>query len=378
MLKASHLVIPCAALALISCSPAEGDPNPFTTAASIDTGVSTTLETGTGSGDGDGDGDSGDGDGDGDPGDGDGDGDGVKLDVLPADTGVDDGPGDESCDFVDLLFVIDNSVSMGGYQAALGLAFPQFADTLAAVLPEGTNVHVGVTSSEMGYAGSGSTMISNGMCTFTGDGMPSDNFYITPDMQNTGKNGAQGRLFDPGGGQHYFGFNVGDAAQTAALETWFSDAAAVGTGGSNIEMSTAPAGWAFDPANNATNAGFVRDEGAVLVVFFMTDEPDQTPLMINGMSGGQAMLDKVAAAKSGCGGLDCVIGGGFLLESACNAQGNLPLDDFLEGMSEPPQVAPLPDDNLPAMQAADEMNALLADTLADAIAAKCDEIPPVG
>jgi hypothetical protein len=385
MFKPSLVVHPLCALALLSsmssiaCAPDSADPNPFATGTTIDTGIDSGIDSGieTGSGSGDGDGDpAGDGDGDGEPGDGDGDE--IKLDTLPPDTGVDDGPGDESCDYVDLLFVIDNSVSMGGYQDALGLAFPQFADTLASVLPDGTNVHVGVTSSEMGYAGSGSTSINNGMCTFIGDGMPSDNFYVTPDQQNTAKNGAQGRLFDPGGGQNYFEFNVGDAAQLDALASWFSDAAAIGTGGSNIEMTTAPAGWAFDPANDGANAGFVRDEGAVLVVFFMSDEPDQTPLMIDGLTGGQAMLDKVAAAKAGCGGLECVLGGGFLLESACNAQGNLPLDDFLAGMSEPSQVAPLPDEDLPPAQAADQMNALLADTLADAIAAKCDEIPPVG
>jgi hypothetical protein len=55
-----------------------------------------------------------------------------------------------------------------------------------------------------------------------------------------------------------------------------------------------------------------------------------------------------------------------------------PLDDFLMGLPEPPQVAPLPDENLPPAQAAEEMNQLLADTLTDAIAQKCDEIPPVG
>jgi hypothetical protein len=140
-------------------------------------------------------------------------------------------------------------------------------------------------------------------------------------------------------------------------------------------MMAAPAGWAFDSANDPTNAGFVRDEGAVLVIFFMTDEPDQTPALIDGMPGGQAMLAKVAAAKSGCGGLDCVLGGGFLLESICQ---NQPLDGFLAGLPEPAQVAPLPSTQLPAADAAAQMNALLADTLADVIAAKCDEIPPIG
>jgi hypothetical protein len=64
-----------------------------------------------------------------------------------------------------------------------------------------------------------------------------------------------------------------------------------------------------------------------------------------------------------------------LLESACQDQ---PLDDFLAGLPEPAQVAPLPDEDLPAAQAAAEMNALLADTLVQVIATKCDEIAPVG
>jgi hypothetical protein len=119
----------------------------------------------------------------------------------------------------------------------------------------------------------------------------------------------------------------------------------------------------------------LRDEGAVLVVFFMTDEPDQTPTMIGGQTGGQVILDMVADAKAGCGGLECVIGGGFLLPSACQDQ---PLDDFLAGLPEAAQVAELPDEDLPPAQAAAEMNALLADTLAEVIATKCDEIPPVG
>lgn len=368
-------VVAFSLLALAACNPPTTDEGSLFNTNSL--GSAEGIESTAGDGDGDnGDGDGDPGDGDADPGDGDGDGGtGPKLDTLPPDTGVDDGIEESGCSFVDLLFVIDNSVSMGGYQDALGQAFPGFANTLISVLPAGVNVHVGVTSSEMGYAASGSTMISNGVCTFVGDGMPGENFYITPDQQNTNKNGAQGRLFDPGGGQNYFEINTDDLGQLAALETWFSNAAAIGTGGSNIEMTLAPAGWAFDPANNASNEGFLRDEGAVLVVFFMTDEPDQTPTMIEGQSGGQFILDMVAGAKAGCGGLDCVIGGGFLLASACQDQ---PLDDFLAGLPEAAQVAPLPDEDLPPAQAAAEMNALLADTLAEVIATKCDEIPPVG
>ena len=308
---------------------------------------------------------------------------GPLLDVGGMSTGGTAETGsDEYCSFVDLVFVIDNSVSMGGYQSSLAVAFPMFAQTLVDTLPPGVNVHVGVTSTEMGFSGSGSTSVNNGMCEFTGDGnLPNDAFYIEPDDMNTGTNGAQGRLFDPGGGQTYFEFYTDDPPSVIAdLESWFAGAATLGTSGSTIEMSAAPAAWVVDASvNQATNAGFLRDEGSVLVVFFMQDEPDQTPATIDGVSGGQFVLDKIAAAKSGCGGLDCVIGGGFLNYQACSANGNLPLDDLMQGLGAT-AIQPLPNEQLaednPQM-AAMEMNQLLSDTLAEVIAQTCDEIPPV-
>lgn len=305
---------------------------------------------------------------------------GPLLDIGGQDTGMGTGneSSDEYCSFVDIVFVIDNSVSMGGLQDALALAFPMFAETLVATLPPGVNVHVGVTSSEMGYSSSGSTSISNGDCIFVGEnGMPGDYYYVTPDVTDTGKNGAQGRLFDPGNGQTYYDFYTDDPpAVIDGLSAWFASAAAIGTGGSNIEMTAAPAGWVVDASvNQDENAGFLRDEGAVLVLFFMTDEPDQTPMTIDGIDGGQFLLDKIADAKSGCGGLDCVIGGGFLDYQQCSANGGVPLDGIMEGLGAT-AVQPLPDDGN-AQAAADEMNALLSDTLAAVIAETCDEIPPI-
>jgi hypothetical protein len=308
--------------------------------------------------------------------------DGIKLDVSANSdlAGGCQGESCESCTYVDLLFVIDNSGSMGDYQNALAMAFPDFASTLHDTLPPGTNVHVGVTSTEMGYSSMGSTTISNGACSFIGDGnQPNTSFYVTPEDSDSGRNGAQGRLYAPNGEEPFFEFTTG-GADLPALEAWFSAAATIGEGGSNIEMSAAPVGWVGDPANAATNGGFIRDEGAVLVVFFMQDEPDQTPMTIDGQPGGQFVLDRIAAAKAGCGGLDCVIAGGFLNANACNADGNLPLDDFLAGVGSP-VVQALPDENLaednPAAAAA-EMNQLLSDTLTDIIAQTCDEVGPVG
>ena len=216
--------------------------------------------------------------------------------------------------------------------------------------------------------------------TFVGDGGQSeDAFYITPDEQNTGKNGAQGRLFRPGGnGDAFAAFDTDDAAAKSAAETWFAEAAAVGTGGSNIEMLTAPVGWVADPANDVTNAGFLRDAGAVLVLFFMQDEPDQTPLVIDGQNAGDLMLERIAAAKGTCGGVDCILAGGFLAETAC---GGRPINQLLDGLTEEPHIALLPDEDLAEddpQAAADQMNELLSQTLADVIAQKCEEIPPEG
>lgn len=302
---------------------------------------------------------------------------GPKLDVGSPDTGFETSDTEgaaNGCTAVDLLFVIDNSVSMGDYQNALSLAFPAFADAIVDSLPPGTSLHVGVTSTTMGDSNSGST--SN--CKATGDNMqPQDFFYQTPDMSNNGINGAQGRLYKPGNGAYYYSIDT-DAgpAEIDGLKAWFAQAATIGEGGSQIEMAAAAAGWVADPANAATNAGFVRDAGAVLALFFLQDEADQTPWTIDGQPGGLAMVDKLTAAKNVCGGAECIIGGGFV---NLNCLDQVPLGDLLNNLGAAPVIEELPDENLaedfPEM-AAEQMNELLRDTLAGVIAKKCDEIRP--
>ena len=338
---------------------------------------------GTGSGDGDGDGtESGDGDGDGTEsggGNGDGDGDGgVRLDVGGGmETG---GPGeggggecdpnvDEecSCTGVDILFVVDNSVSMASHQAALGQAFPDFARAIADVLPAATSVHVGVTSTEMGFIAEGATS----ECSWFGDGTEMD-YYDTPDMGNSGRNGAQGRLYRPSGQPAFYEFRTNDPTAIDGAATWFANAARVGTGGSNLEMALAPAAWAFDAANNPTNGGFLRDAGTVLVVFFVQDEPDQTPTE----SGVPAdLVDRIAAAKMLCGGLDCVVAGGAINEACLPS---VALGTFFDALD--PSVVNTADlSRLSNNGGRDFFVDLLENNLAEVIARKCDDItPPVG
>ncbi len=299
--------------------------------------------------------------------------DGPKLDVASIDT---EGAGDEAgcvtdcgCTAVDLLFVIDNSLSMNDYQVALGQAFPGFADAIIAALPPGTNLHVGVTSTEMGYSNAGSTT----NCQATGNGMPQEAFYTTPDVMDTGRNGAQGRLYVADGMPYFEIDSDAPENEVQALRDWFASAANIGEGGSNIEMSSAAAGWATDPANAGANAGFLRDEGAVLVLFFLQDEPDQSDAPgLTMQETGQQMLDKIAAAKEQCGGLTCVVAGGFV-DQGCLPQNGLGV--LLDGLPKPPAIAELPDED--TVSPAD-FAPLLEDTLAQVIAQTCDEIEPEG
>ena len=194
-------------------------------------------------------------------------------------------------------------------------------------------------------------------------------------MSNSGRNGAQGRLYTPPGLDPFIAFDT-DAPPSGldAVANWFTAASAVGTGGSNLEMALAPAAWAFDPANAATNAGFLRDEGAVLVLFFVQDEPDQTPAEA-GIP--QEMIDRIAAAKSQCGGLDCVVAGGTVNEGCL---GEVPLGQFFDAL-DPAVVntATLPLVFYGATPDPDLFLGVLEQNLVEVIAKKCDEIaPPVG
>ena len=299
----------------------------------------------------------------------DGSGDGViKLDVASAPTGGQECIEGVNCDMgcvaVDLLFVIDNSLSMSEYQVALSQAFPGFADTILGALPEGVNVHVAVTSTEMGYSNEGNTM----NCDATGaGGQPAASFYVTPDTSPSGTNGAQGRLYEAGGLRFFDIDTDAPPADVQALSDWFAQASTIGENGSNVEMSGAAAAWATDPVNAPTNMGFIRDEGALLVIFVIQDEPDQTPV---GES--QVLIDKIAAAKQQCGGMDCVVGGGFVNQFCLNQS---PLGDIFNATPVMPVTATLP----PAAQVnAMTFTPVLEDTLAQVIVEACATIEPPG
>jgi hypothetical protein len=277
----------------------------------------------------------------------------------------------DNCSSIDLLFVVDNSSSMQPYQAALAQAFPEFADAIVDALPSGVNIHVGVTSTEMGFSSVGSNEYSyfNGdavSCVAVGDGdQPAASFYQTPDVSPTLTNGAQGRLY-VAGGIPYFDFNTDDPpAVIDSLEAWFAQAAQIGEFGSQVEMSAAAAAWVTDPVNAGSNAGFLRDDGSVLVLFFIQDEHDQTPI-------GEAasLVQKIADAKSDCGGFDCVVGGGFVM---ADCLGLTPLGAIFDAIGPGAITEVLPAEGAIGPEIFEET---LRDTLTGIIADTCDVVLP--
>ena len=290
-------------------------------------------------------------------GDGDGDGEGPIFDVGDSGGTAGDSGGEEGCTKVDILFVIDNSPSMGKYQEGLASAFPGFIDAMYDNLPPETDLHVGITTTSF-FSGSCAESVQN--CVTTASQQEVEAHYTPPGDGNTGENGGQGRLFEWDGKHYYEAVTGGDPWP---LTIWFSDAAVeAGEVGCSFEMPSAGAGYALHPDNDATNSGFLRDAGAVLVIFFLTDEPDKSP------EGAQAYYDMVVDAKAGCGGDKCVIVSG-LVNTCIMGVDNI-LWQFMNLFPDPPTFGSISD----PFTYAD----VVGEALAQVIGQKCDEIPPEG
>lgn len=252
----------------------------------------------------------------------------MKLD-LP------DNPDLPGCGAVDVLFVIDNSKSMGQYQMALADAFPKFVDAMIANLPQKVDLHVGITTTDFFCTGGGQACcpdacpIGNTQCQIgsTPEEIAQlEMFYVPPTEQNNMTNGAQGRLFVHEGMSF---FQTNTSADPTPLKTWFTGAAiAAGEQGSSLEMPVAAAAYSASPANAEANAGFLRDKDAVLLVFFLTNDPDASlePL--------KAYKDMLLAAKSQCGGDACILTAGLI--KSCVPAENQKLWQFMKGFGEDP------------------------------------------
>lgn len=270
------------------------------------------------------------------------------------DAGGFDGSQSTSCQYVDILFVIDNSPSMGPYQDKLAAAFPSFVDAMYQKLPPAVNLHVGITTTSF-FKGSCSEAVSNCVTQATAQEIAAH--YIKPTDGTTNENGGQGRLFTYAG-KPFFEANTSDG-DPAPLKSWFASAAvAAGETGCSFEMPSAAAGYAAHAANQATNAGFLRDKDGVLLIVVLSDEPDKSP------EGTQVYKDMLTGAKSECGGDACILTVGLI--NPCVKNVNNVLWQFLSAFGEEPIWGDLKD--------ASQYAAVVGDALAQVVKQTCDDI----
>src|SRR5262245_57614282 len=171
---------------------------------------------------------------------------------------------------IDILFLIDNSGSMGDVQTNLVQNFPVFIDVLKN-LPSGLpNVHIGITTSSMGAGAFTSTVQS---CQTPDLG----NFVDTPRIRGGTTACQQNQL---NSGAHFIEALNNEAQKnyTGDLSTVFSCLAEVGDQGCGFEHHLAGVRAALgDPMGSVqpapNNGGFLR-ENAFLAVIIIGNEDD--------------------------------------------------------------------------------------------------------
>jgi hypothetical protein len=165
-----------------------------------------------------------------------------------------DRPDRIDCDRADLLFVVDDSPSMQIHQRDLVENFPAFLDGVDRIAAQGTDLHVGVTTTDAYYGNPEACQVFGALVT-----------------QTVGINSSDATC-----GPYAEGANYMTSADPLAEA--FACAAKVGTLGDEREQPLAAVLAALDPTSPAApcNAGFLRDD-AILVVVLLTDERDQSP-----------------------------------------------------------------------------------------------------
>ena len=261
-----------------------------------------------------------------------------------------------SCEFVDILFLIDDSPSMRTPQKKLATQWPAFVDAMFDKLPPNVNLHVGMVTTGF-FTGSCSETTTN--CRTGQTPQEVDDHFIRPSEGNTMENGGQGRLYQYQG-KTFFEANSSDTDR-APLKTWFAGAATeAGDTGCSYEFSSAGVAYTTDPANAQNNAGFYRDKDGVLVLIFLTDEPDKS------FEGAQTYHDMMTRVKAGCGGDNCILTAGLI--TPCVQSTNQELWQFMSSFGKPP-IAIGDIDGL-----ATEYSKVVGDALAQVVRQTCDSI----
>jgi hypothetical protein len=194
----------------------------------------------------------------------------------------------QSCTKVDFMFVIDNSGSMGSYQANVVANFPAFIDGIQNSLEDVQSYQVGVITSDV----------------YTPN-KPGCNTALSSLVVQTDFSGSNA-ICGTGPGMTYAdGYNF--MTENDDLATTFSCAASVGTSGSGFErpmQAVVEAVQRVDGDPGECNEGYLRED-ALLVIVVITDEADG-PGDPDGAAGTATSLgdpvswyDDVVAAKGG-------------------------------------------------------------------------------
>ncbi len=187
--------------------------------------------------------------------------DGVDVPGDPPPDVEPDGPGITRP--VDILFVVDNSMSMAEEQARMAEAFPQLIIGILDPAPPArpvTDLHVGVVSTDMGTGG------------YTLETCPN------PDEGDDGVLLHEPSEVVDGCESSYppflgYGSETPDAEAIEWISTGFQCIATLGTDGCGFEQQLKASTRALIDHRDGANAGFLRPESIVVVVF-LSDEDD--------------------------------------------------------------------------------------------------------
>ena len=180
---------------------------------------------------------------------------------------------------VDLLFLIDDSMSMAKSQTNLLRNFPRFMDKLEAFTGGLPDVHIAVISSDMGDGGAGNAMCGGKAGIF----------------QSAGRGGCTTTLQ---AGAQFISNVAGVANYTGSLADVFTCIAALGEAGCGYEQqftAITRALGADGQAPPAENQGFLRDD-AYLAIVMITNEDDCSTAVGGGLYGPQSLTSQLGTA----------------------------------------------------------------------------------
>ena len=226
--------------------------------------------------------------------------DAAVIDATIIDAVNDASPIPEAGREIDILFVIDDSVTMADKQAKLRENFPNFINVLETIQGGLPNVHIGVVSPDLGTSAAADAQpgptVGSGAGSCAGQGKAGNlvtngtplvmgNYII--DIKNT--DGSRTKNY------------------TGPLAAAFSAIANVGTSGCGFEQPLEAAKRALAP-NHPMNQGFLRPQ-AYLALIFITDEDDCSLAHTSLLGPDTVTLGPLASFRCNRFGHTCDVGG---------------------------------------------------------------------